>query len=1832
MKKNYSRIKNNTIFFDVTLKAETLFKKAIVLVLLVFGFFDGFGQTTLISPTVNNGGFETGLTGWLTAQTGVGRGAWYSGTATFYAGSTSAYISRNTGTNNNYLGDQTRFQHLYKQVTFPAGETIIDLSFYWKALGEGVGNDWDNLKVFVSNAIPIAGAANAAADQVGATWYNSQTTWQNATITLPTSLAGATRYLIFQWKQDASGTYDPPAAIDNITLTSQAPTSCSGTPTAGTVTVNPTTGVAGSTYGVTATGITSASGLTFQWQYSDTGGAPWSNQGTATSSYTALTGMIAPAVGIVRTWKLVVTCTASGLSANSSTGTFTSSNCIPTSNYTSDYISNFATTGGVTNISNPSGGFSGTGYGDFYSIHSASLFAGSILNFVETYTGGSHGLSIWIDLNNNGVFETTERLYNAGATAIGFTGSLTVPLATLPGDYRMRVRAWWNNLNPDPCNLIDFGEAEDYKITILTLTPCATPTTQPTALNLTVSGTTINGSFTAATPAPSGYLIVRSSSATPPTLTNGTTYAVGFTGLAPGTTRVIQGSAVISNGVTFSDTGLIANTQYYYHIFSYNTLCTGTPFYLTTTPLTNTATTCIPTPTSPVNSAITSSSFTVTWSASAGALNYVLEVYTNAGYTIPIAGSPFTVTSPTVTYNITGLTGPTTYYYRIRATNATCSSGYVTGTVTTLISNDNCSGAIPLTVSSICNYTTYTNAGATASTGMTAPGCANYSGGDVWFSAIVPATGEITVDLQSGGMTDSGVAFYSGTCGTLALLDCDDDSSLNGAMSLLTRTGLTPGTTIYIRVWGYGGSVGSFGICVSTPSCPSPSDLYANILSTTSVTVNWTASAPPASGGYQYFINNTGIAPTVGTTPTGTTAPGVISVTFNTLTPGLTYYFWVRSFCGGSDISTWFGPTNYTPCAVGGGTAINTTNLSCTVPFAGTQGSVTIDPTVTCSASTCANLEVTYAAINQTTNYTVAEIPYDLPYQYTCLQNPVSVNIDDVWSPIINLPFNFCFYGNNYNRCLIGSNGVISFDTTTYAPGGYNGWSFTNNLPNTNLIRNAIFGVYQDIDPSKGGQVGYELINLSSGCRALVASWNDIPMYSAACNSIYYTGMIVLYENSNVIDVYVKEKNICATWNGGNAIVGIQNAAGTAAVFPTTPTSTINTNDVNSDWTATNKAWRFTPSGPVVAPTFQWYQGNNPGTGTLISGATNSTYTPCPSVTTNYCAEVTYPLCTGTLKVFDGATVTVTNNKVWNGSVSTAWNTANNWTPSGVPVNTNCVIIPNTVRKPIISAAPDAVGYNLSVYTNAQLTINSNQNLTITDAVTVQPNGIFTINNSASLIQINNVLNSGNITYHRTSPNIRTLDYVYWSSPVANFNVSNIVLPYVFGPIYHWNTTVNNANGGQGTWQNFAGNMQAGKGYIARAPGTSPFNNSTFNPLNGTFTGVPNNGTITIPIERGNDQNTGLHYGTNGVQITNLSDNWNLLGNPYPSALRGSQFLFDNNTKIEGNIRLWTHGNLPIYTTNPFYNSFVYNYTSGDYLTYNFTGTSCCPAAPSDLFIGSGQGFFVQMIDGPQVLAASNVTVAFNNNQRSAGFDNSIFYRTTNPTTSNTNQNIDISTLERNRIWLDLVNSNGQSDRTLFGYVENATMGIDSFFDCITQNSGGNLIYSEINDTKFNIQGRSLPFDINDEVSIGINAPNQGNYSIAIAAVDGLFNNQTIYLKDNLLNITHNLKSNPYQFTTISGGISDRFKIVYVDNTLANPTQTFDNSVKVIVNNEVAVSSSNVEMDSIVVYNLLGQELDNYENITSNYVILSNLRKTNTTLLLKIKLQTGEVVTKKIIY
>src|SRR3989344_2615593 len=178
--------------------------------------------------------------------------------------------------------------------------------------------------------------------------------------------------------------------------------------------------------------------------------------------------------------------------------------------------------------------------------------------------------------------------------------------------------------------------------------------------------------------------------------------------------------------------------------------------------------------------------------------------------------------------------------------------------------NDDPCSATALTTSATCTYATYTNAAATATGGVTAPGCASYSGGDVWFSVVVPANGSVTIDMSTGVITDSGLALYTGTCGSLTLLSCDDDSSPNGNMSYLAATGLTPGSTLFIRVWEYGrNNNGTFEICATSPA-PPPSMTNDDPCSAISLTVGATCSYTAGT--------------TVGSTNTaGVPAPGCAS-------------------------------------------------------------------------------------------------------------------------------------------------------------------------------------------------------------------------------------------------------------------------------------------------------------------------------------------------------------------------------------------------------------------------------------------------------------------------------------------------------------------------------------------------------------------------------------------------------------------------------------------------------------------------------------------------------------------------------------------------------------------------------------------------------------------------------------------------------------------------------------------------------------------------------------------------------------------------------------------
>lgn len=149
--------------------------------------------------------------------------------------------------------------------------------------------------------------------------------------------------------------------------------------------------------------------------------------------------------------------------------------------------------------------------------------------------------------------------------------------------------------------------------------------------------------------------------------------------------------------------------------------------------------------------------------------------------------------------------------------------------------NDECNNATVLTPGAVfgTNPLVGTNVFATASSGAPAPGCASYSGGDVWYQVTVPASGSITVETNnnSSNITDTGMAVYSGTCGSLTLVECDDDDSGDGNFSLISLSGRTPGEVLYFRVWEYGNnSFGTFQVSAYDASLSAGSFNNSNFL------------------------------------------------------------------------------------------------------------------------------------------------------------------------------------------------------------------------------------------------------------------------------------------------------------------------------------------------------------------------------------------------------------------------------------------------------------------------------------------------------------------------------------------------------------------------------------------------------------------------------------------------------------------------------------------------------------------------------------------------------------------------------------------------------------------------------------------------------------------------------------------------------------------------------------------------------------------------------------------------------------------------------------------
>ncbi|GAB2949280.1 hypothetical protein GCM10027048_12910 [Hymenobacter coalescens] len=276
-------------------------------------------------------------------------------------------------------------------------------------------------------------------------------------------------------------------------------------------------------------------------------------------------------------------------------------------------------------------------------------------------------------------------------------------------------------------------------------------------------------------------------------------------------------------------------------------------------------------------------------------------IATATDYTLTYTPQGGTATTRTVTASpvaLTGLTPGTAYTVSI-ITNCTGgqTSPAATFGFTTPPLNDDCAGAISLTVGQSCVPTLASNVGATLSAGVVAPCYGGVNNPDVWYKATVPGNGvlEVAVATISGSPATSVYfdVFAGSGCGSLSRIGCGHSSAA------VRLTGRTPGEVLYIRPYTISGNnaPGAFNICASTDPCVAPTNLGISSVTYESATLSFTPGAQVTDYTVTYTPSG-GTAVTL--TPNATGSP----VQLTGLQPSTSYTVRVTSNCGGGLTST----------------------------------------------------------------------------------------------------------------------------------------------------------------------------------------------------------------------------------------------------------------------------------------------------------------------------------------------------------------------------------------------------------------------------------------------------------------------------------------------------------------------------------------------------------------------------------------------------------------------------------------------------------------------------------------------------------------------------------------------------------------------------------------------------------------------------------------------------------------------------------------------------------------------------------------------------------------
>ena len=384
--------------------------------------------------------------------------------------------------------------------------------------------------------------------------------------------------------------------------------------------------------------------------------------------------------------------------------------------------------------------------------------------------------------------------------------------------------------------------------------------------------------------------------------------------------------------------------------------------------------------------------------------------------------------------------------------------------------------------------------------------------------------------------------------------------------------------------------------------------------------------------------------------------------------------------------------------------------------------------------------------------------------------------------------------------------------------------------------------------------------------------------------------------------------------------------------------------------------------------------------------------------------------------------------------------------------------------------------------------------------------------------------------------------------------------------------------------------------------GTSGAANILTDFQNYIFKGIPNNGDVTLTLDK------------------SLGEVDRLIGNPYPSAIDATAFILDNlsvadggtnvnGTIFNGALYFWDHfGEVNSHSTSDFIGGYATrNLTCGAAAISNdirIDDTGASGTKVPGQYIPVNQGFFVTTAldgfnndSGVPISVVDGGDIVFKNSQRvfaTEGSANSVFMRSSENNESNTNANEEEINSDKPIIRLMFDSPKGYHRQIVIGIAEVASNSFDFGYDAFMNDVNQEDMYWTFDGGKFVIQGVNN-FNETQEFSLGLIVSEPGLVRISIDALENIDPSLNIFIKDNSTGETFQINSNTFEINLEAGTYDDRFKVVFQSNSLTTDKVYLKDGLMVYYDAETSKIKikkiADIEVLDITIYNIIGQRI-----------------------------------------